>query len=206
MRLSGLPVNFTPMGNTHNHNDHPASVKTVNNPMITHADADVIRFALELCAAMGKRIVAECCDFLGNASLGLPFEGTELAQRRSRKLQSVSHGLCCNYRPKSFLIFSQGIVGSLRRFRASARSMRSSILSKSSRSSMGTTAATGFLRRCTTILSPPYAARLTMSEKFWRAVLAVNFGGMGIELPNFNVQIVRYHILYRVYTLCGLRE
>src|SRR5208283_1978062 len=140
-------------------------------------------------AAGGEWVVAEILDFRGDAPLYLPFEPAELSQRRSRKLQGVSHG-CCNYRPRSLLIFSQGIVGSLSRFRASARSMRSSILSRSSRSSMGTTAATGFLRRCTIILSPRYAARLTMSEKFCRAALAVNFGGM-MELRGLlHVQMV----------------
>jgi hypothetical protein len=180
MRLSSLPVNLAPMGNTHNYNDHPASINTVNNPIVADANATVVRFALELFAAVGERFIAKGCDFLGDPPLYLPFEGAELSQRRSRKLKGVSHGLCSNYRPRSFLIFSQGIVDSLRRFRASARSMRSSIFSRSSRSSIGTTAATGFLRRWTIILSPPYAARLTMSEKFCRAELAVNFGGIDI--------------------------
>jgi hypothetical protein len=86
MRLSGLPVSFTSMGNSHNYNDHPASVNAVNNPVIAHENANVIGFALQLFAARGKRFVAKCCDFRGNAPLRLPFEGAKLAQRRSRKL------------------------------------------------------------------------------------------------------------------------
>src|SRR5258708_33462894 len=99
-------------------------------------------------------------------------------------------GATLDYNPNSFFIFDHGIVGSFRRLRASVMSMRSSNASRNSKSSIGTTAATGFLRRCTTILSPPYAARFKMSAKFCRVVLAVSVGDIG-HLDILNVHLVQ---------------
>src|SRR5271157_3984625 len=62
--------------------------------------------------------------------------------------------------------------------RASARSISSSRRSNNSRSSMGTTAATGFFLRCTIMRSPPYSARLTRSENWALAVLVVSLFDM----------------------------
>lgn len=82
MRFPSLSVNFTPMGNTNNYDDHATPVDAVNNPVVANADANVIRFAFELFAAVREWVVAKLCNFFGKAPLHLFFE------RRTRAMRS----------------------------------------------------------------------------------------------------------------------
>ena len=68
------------MSNTHNYDDHAASVNAINNSVVANADANVIRFASELFAAVREQVVAKLCYSPGNATSRLFFERTEFAQ------------------------------------------------------------------------------------------------------------------------------
>jgi hypothetical protein len=113
MRFSSLSVNFAPMSNTHNYDDHAASVNAINNSVVATADANVIRFAFELFPAVRERVVAKLCNFPGNASLRLFFERTELAQCGTGELQGLSHAALVKLQAQIFLDFLPGDGGFL---------------------------------------------------------------------------------------------
>lgn len=118
------------MPDPHNDNYDPLPIDTINHPIIANPNPKMVRLSLELLAARWKRIVAERGNFPGDAPLKLLAEVPELPDRRRREFNGIAHGRCRDYRPRSFLIFDQGIVGSLNRLRASATSMRSSSCSR----------------------------------------------------------------------------
>src|SRR5205807_2007633 len=151
------------MANTHNYDHYALSIETVDDSIIACSYPKDIFLALPFLRAGRIWITAKLGYLAANAALECTVEGFKLAQCRNRKFDSIAHKAPV-YSPNCFLIFAQGMVGSFRRLRASSRSMRSSMRSSNSRSSSGTTAATGFLRRCTMTRSLAYAARFTMSE------------------------------------------
>src|SRR5580692_4516522 len=179
------------MSNPHNHDYHSALLHAINDAVVAHSYPPMVLFSLKLSHCCGKRIFGQLRHFGRNPPLRLPVERSKFSCSRSRELQRVAHDRSVTYSPSSFLIFDQGMLGSFRRFRTSSRSARSSICSSISKSSIGTTAATGFLPRCTMTRSPPYAARFRMSEKFCRASLAVNLADMTIT-PTYKTYIVYY--------------
>jgi len=138
-----------------------------------------VRNVHHLLAAGGERIISQSLNLSGQSPLRFAWEFFQLPERQRLELNRIGHNRRQSYSLRSFLIFSQGIVrGSFSALRAAATSISSSSLSRSSTSSMGTTAATAFLPRCTITLSPRYSARLRTSEKFCRARLAVRLVGI----------------------------
>src|SRR5271167_1178765 len=190
------------MSNPHDHDYHSPLLHAINDAVVAHSYPPMVLFSLKLSHSHGKRIFGQLRHLGRNPPLRLPVERSKFSCSRSRELQRVAHNGSVTYSPSSFLIFDQGMLGSFRRFRTSSRSTRSSICSSISKSSIGTTAATGFLPRCTMTRSPPYAARFRMSEKFCRASLAVNFADMRVT-PSYNT----YKMHYITYcTFCNLGD
>jgi len=184
-----LPVYVATMTDLHDYNDDSTSVKSVDNAVVPNSQTIVVWGPSKLLYAWWKGVVSKLRNLWSHPALQLTTERSKFSQCGGGELDGVAHRRRSDYNPSSFLIFDQGIVGSFRRFRACSRSIRSSICSNNSISSMGTTAAMGFLRRCTITRSRPYAARLMMSANSLRAVLEVIF--RPIKVPNAGfVQIV----------------
>jgi hypothetical protein len=169
-------------------------MRLIHNPVIAYSHPPGVGHAGQLFASSSKWVVAECLDFRCYSPLNVAWQLFQLAKRGWFELKPVGHNYRLSYSRSFFFTVSQGIVpGSFNASRAAAMSISSSSFSRSSTSSIGTTAATGFLPRCTITLSPRYAALLRMSEKFCRAVLAVNFGDIKGTL-----QLTR---LYKTYSI-----
>ena len=151
----------------------------IHNSIVADSYPPSVNNPLQFFASCGKGIVAQSFHLCCYSPLNVAWQLFQLAKCGWFELKRVGHNYRLSYSRSFFFMVSQGIVpGSFNASRAAAMSISSSSFSRSSTSSIGTTAATGFLPRCTITLSPRYAARLRMSEKFCRAVLAVNFGDM----------------------------
>ena len=166
------------MTDPYNDDDHTFPVETINHSIIADSHPEMICFSLQFLCAGWTRIDTKFRNLATDPPLHSALQRFELTQCRPREFDRIAH-IAPAYRPNCFLICVHGMVVSFRRLRASSRSILSSICSSNSTSSMGTTAATGFLRRCTITRSLPYATRFTMSEKLARAVLDVSRFAMG---------------------------
>src|SRR5258708_6933993 len=174
------------MPNREHKNQQDSPMDLVNDSIIASPYSPRVRDGGHLLATHRKRLLTQGLNFGGQSPLDFAREFFQLSQRKRLELNRIGHNCCRSYSLRSFLIFSQGIVrGSFSAFRAAATSISSSSLSKSSTSSMGTTAATAFLPRCTITLSPRYSARLRMSEKFCRALLAVSLSSISRLLGTY---------------------
>src|SRR6266849_2093240 len=166
------------MSNREDENQQDSAMDLINNSIIADSYPPRVRDGRHLLASRRKGIVSQSLNLGGQSSLRFAREFFQLPERKRLELNRIGHSSRRSYSLRSFLIFSQGIVrGSFSASRAAAISISSSSFSNSSTSSIGTTAATAFLPRCTITLSPRYSARLRMSEKFCLARLAVNLAG-----------------------------
>jgi hypothetical protein len=163
------------MSNPRDHDYDSPLLHAINDGVVAHSYAPMVLFSLKPSHSHRKRIIGQLQHFRRNPPCVCRSSARNSRAAEAGELQRLAHDGRMTYNPSSFLIFDQGMLGSFRRFPTSSRSTRSSICSSISKSSIGTTAATGFLPRCTMTRSPPYAARFRMSEKFCRASLAVNF-------------------------------
>src|SRR2546423_714281 len=132
------------MTDLHNYNDDLMSVNAVDNPIVANSHTEMIWCGLKLLYARREKGVGEIGNLSCDPALQLAIECSKFSQCGGGELDRVAHRCRPDYNPSSFLICDQGIVGSFRRLRASSRSIRSSICSNSSTSSIGTTAAMGF--------------------------------------------------------------
>src|SRR5579863_1926539 len=181
-----LPVNFFAMSDSEHEQD--STMNLIYDSKVASPNPPRVRHGGHLLAPTRKRIVPEGLNLGGQSPLSFARELFQLPECKRFELNCIGHNRRRTYSLRSFLIFSQEIVrGSFSALRAAATSISSSSLSRSSTSSMGTTAATAFLPRCTITLSPRYSARLRMSEKFCRASLAVSL----LSISSLPVLIVR---------------
>ncbi len=177
-----LAIHFPPVPNGEHKHEQDPTMHLIDDAIVARPNPPRVRDGGHLLAPLRKRIHSESLNLDRQSSLGLARELFQLPERKRLELNRVGHNRRRSYSLRSFLIFSHGIVrGSFSALRAAATSISSSSLSRSSTSSMGTTAATAFLPRCTITLSPRYSARLRISEKFCLATLAVSLAGIGLS-------------------------
>ena len=171
------------MSNCEHKDQQDSTMNLIDDSIVAGSNPPRIRDSGHLLASRRKRIVPQRLNLGGQSPLRVAREFLQSPERKRLELNRIGHNRRRSYSLRSFLIFSQGIVrGSFSASRAAATSISSSSLSRSSTSSIGTTAATAFLPRCTITLSPRYAARFRMSEKFCRASLAVSLSGILVSL------------------------
>src|SRR5271169_286515 len=162
----------------------------VHNTVVANAHP-VAGFAMQFLRAGQVRVLGQLVEFGKNASLQFAGEFPKRAVGRRLQTDRVTHGSAQN--PSFFFTASSGILPfsfrALRARRTSISFSRCSIMrSRKSYSSMGMTAATGFLRRCRTNRSPRYAVRLMSSANCWRAALVER----------------RFAVMYALYHLYNL--
>src|SRR5580658_2657036 len=169
------------MPNAKHEYKHYLAMDLIDDSIVASPNPPRVRDSRHLLASRWKRFVLQSLNLGGQPPLRVSRELFQLPERKRLELNRIGHNRRRSYSLRSFLIFSQEIVrGSFNASRAAAISISSSSFSRSSTSSMGTTAATAFLPRCTITLSPRYSARLRMSEKFCLARLAVSLVGIGL--------------------------
>ena len=177
-----LAIHVLAMANREHQNQQDSLMNLIDGTIIAHAHPPGIGDTGHLLASCWKRIIPQRLDFGRQSLLCVSGQLFQLTEGQRFELNGVGHDNRLSHNFSFFLTVSQGMVReSFKASRTLARSISSSSFSRSSRSSIGTTAATGFLPRCTMTRSPRYSARLKMSEKFWRAVLAVSLFGIFVR-------------------------
>ena len=199
-RLELLAIHILTMPNREHQHQQDSTMHLIYNPIAAGSDPPRVWKRRHLLASRRKRIAAQPFDLERHSLLYIGRQFFHLSKRGWLELKRVSHEAGSSHKQSFFLTVSHGMVpGSFNASRAAAMSISSSSFSSSSRSSIGTTAATGFFPRCTITLSPLYAARLRMSEKFCRAALAVSFGAISNALERCTKRTIsRLYNLYQI--------
>src|SRR6266545_5896917 len=173
-------VHITPMPDNEDDDEPTRVVHPVNCAVVARPDSK--DFLADLLDTSGwTRICGEEIKVVPDAALDTFRQRRELSYRFRVDLEPVRLG---PWRPSFALTSSHGTRSSpsARRLRASRRSISSSILSSSSRSSTETKAMTFLPRRSRTIRSPEYATRLTSSASSRRALVVLRCFGPDTSL------------------------
>jgi len=76
----------------HYDNHDSTSIDTIDNAIVAHTKAKMVRLPLEFLDAWRKWIIAKCGELRGHPPLELMVERPELAQRGDRKFKAIAHG------------------------------------------------------------------------------------------------------------------
>jgi len=85
-------VNVPPMPDPYNHDHHSFPIDTINHPIVSHANPEMVRLCFELLVSWRKRIFAERGNLLCDPALKLLVEILELADGGRREFKNIPHG------------------------------------------------------------------------------------------------------------------
>jgi hypothetical protein len=167
-----LAINIPAMADAEHQDEKNLAMYLIDNTVITNPYSKSIWFTLQLFRIRWKWIAGQCLNATAKTLLNIGRKREELASCGRFEDKAVAH--TAFYSPSSRFSVSQGVPPrSFLAFCAALMSILSSTCSISFRSSMGTMAATGLLRRYRTVRSPANSDRLTISDSLVLAVLVV---------------------------------